>query len=609
MKHIVLLGDSIFDNKSYVNGGKDTVANLREQMPDNWTATLLAIDGSVASSVATQLQRVPDGATHLFLSVGGNDALAAAGILQMPASSAADVFSELASVSARFEANYKSMLDAVRRLSKLTAVCTIYYPNYPEPRFQKIAVAALSSFNDVIIRQATLNGIPIIDLRYVCTDAADYANPIEPSESGGAKIAKSIIQVVREHEFGKKATQIYSGPTSRATEIEHGPRPLHNDPVSREPDASADLLTERAGADRGYSVAVERTRTSETHPIRVDFIHSSEQPILNRIGMTFAPGKKQADAFSGTWDRDLRADLERLSSEFDVNTLVSLVENDELDHLQIRRIGEECDAARIKLVRFPIRDISVPQSMDDFVAMVADAVESLAHGETVVAHCKGGLGRAGLTAACVAVAATDAGVTANDAIALVRHARPGSIETEEQEEFVRKFANRWRDLKAAQVEKGSDRDNLGQSVDDDRRNTPEKGARQDSIKVHFIRSSGFPVLHRLGMVFAAGVAFTEESETERLDLGEYGLTHGDDVTFLRLSVQPDVPLRPWLTELIPMVARFEKALRQGDVVVAHCKDRPECAAIAAACIAIGATSCELNAADAMKAVQAAHPVS
>ena len=35
MKHIVLLGDSIFDNKSYVGGGKDTIENLREQMPDD----------------------------------------------------------------------------------------------------------------------------------------------------------------------------------------------------------------------------------------------------------------------------------------------------------------------------------------------------------------------------------------------------------------------------------------------------------------------------------------------------------------------------------------------------------------------------------------------
>ena len=75
MTSLVLLGDSIFDNRSYVGGGKDTLTNLREQMPHEWNATLLAVDGSVADTVASQLERVPADATHLFVSVGGNDAL------------------------------------------------------------------------------------------------------------------------------------------------------------------------------------------------------------------------------------------------------------------------------------------------------------------------------------------------------------------------------------------------------------------------------------------------------------------------------------------------------------------------------------------------------
>ncbi|MGE3468443.1 MAG: SGNH/GDSL hydrolase family protein [Pyrinomonadaceae bacterium] len=211
MKHIVLLGDSIFDNRSYVNGGKDTITNLREQMPDDWTATLLAVDGSVADSVARQLPNVAEDATHLFVSVGGNDALGEMGILQMRASSSADVFNELSNVSARFEDRYKKMLDAVLQLNKPTAVCTVYYPCYPDVQMQKIAVAALASFNDVIIRQAFLAGVPLIDLRYVCNENVDYANPIEPSEAGGAKIAKTIIRVVNEHSYLSRKTAVYLG--------------------------------------------------------------------------------------------------------------------------------------------------------------------------------------------------------------------------------------------------------------------------------------------------------------------------------------------------------------------------------------------------------------
>jgi lysophospholipase L1-like esterase len=211
MKHIALLGDSIFDNQSYVGGGKDTIANLREQMPRDWTATLLAVDGHVTDGVIGQLARVPADATHLFVSVGGNDALGEMSILQMRASSAAEVFSELSRVAARFEERYKRMLDAVLKLNRPTAVCTIYYPRYPDERMQKIAVAALASFNDVIIRQAILAGVPLIDLRYVCNEDADYANPIEPSVAGGAKIARTIIQVATEHRFEANTTSVYAG--------------------------------------------------------------------------------------------------------------------------------------------------------------------------------------------------------------------------------------------------------------------------------------------------------------------------------------------------------------------------------------------------------------
>ena len=187
---------------------------------------------------------------------------------------------------------------------------------------------------------------------------------------------------------------------------------------------------------------------SQSHPIRVDFIHSNEFPILNRLGMTFAPGKKQSDARTGVWDRDLRTDLGRLFDEFGTGTLISLLEDGELEELKIGNLAGECDRAMINLVRFPVRDASVPDSMEAFVLMVAGAVGSLINGETVVTHCKGGLGRAGLTAACIAVAATDAEVTASDAIDLVRQARPGTVQTQEQERFVAEFEKEWREFMA-----------------------------------------------------------------------------------------------------------------------------------------------------------------
>ena len=54
----------------------------------------------------------------------------------------------------------------------------------------------------------------------------------------------------------------------------------------------------------------------------------------------------------------------------------------------------------------------------------------------MVVHCRGGLGRAGLTAACLLV---QAGMEPGEAMALVRKTRPGAIENSRQEKFVREF--------------------------------------------------------------------------------------------------------------------------------------------------------------------------
>ncbi len=209
MNHIVLLGDSIFDNKSYVGGGLDVIAHLRQQMPDEWKAMLCAVDGNVVENVQTQILGLPADATHLFISAGGNNALLNTDVLQMKVSSSAEVFDRLADLASAFEQRYREMLQAVLSLNKPTTVCTIYYPQMTEDFAQKIAVAALATFNDVIVKQAFLAGVPLIDLRLVCNEDADYANAIEPSEAGGGKIAQTILHVVNEHNFETHRTAAF----------------------------------------------------------------------------------------------------------------------------------------------------------------------------------------------------------------------------------------------------------------------------------------------------------------------------------------------------------------------------------------------------------------
>ena len=91
------------------------------------------------------------------------------------------------------------MLDAILARALLAAVCTIYDPRFPDPARQRLAVAGLALFNDVIIREALARGVTLIDLRLVCDRLEDLANPIEPSVLGGGKIAAAIAQLVTEH--------------------------------------------------------------------------------------------------------------------------------------------------------------------------------------------------------------------------------------------------------------------------------------------------------------------------------------------------------------------------------------------------------------------------
>lgn len=192
MPHVVLLGDSIFDNGAYVAGGPDVAAQLKAALPGDWRVTLAAVDGAVAADVPRQLARLPRGATHLVLSVGGNDALGHVDILERRAGSVAEVLDLLAAIGARFESRYRDVLRAASEPGLPLTLCTIYNGAFPDAALQRRAATALTVFNDAILRAAFEAGLPVIDLRLVCAEAGDYANPIEPSVRGGAKIARVI---------------------------------------------------------------------------------------------------------------------------------------------------------------------------------------------------------------------------------------------------------------------------------------------------------------------------------------------------------------------------------------------------------------------------------
>ena len=177
------------------------------------------------------------------------------------------------------------------------------------------------------------------------------------------------------------------------------------------------------------------TRTSQSHPLRINGVSTKQG--WGEIGMTFCPGKKQQHAMSGAWDRNLAADMLTIA-HYGAKALVTLVEEQELMDLSVPsyHIKKFASSHGIEWYHLPIKDVGIPgKSFEPAWNYIGTRLRRmLADGERIVLHCKGGLGRTGTIAARLLI---ELGEEADSAINRVRASRPGAIETQEQEEYVR----------------------------------------------------------------------------------------------------------------------------------------------------------------------------
>jgi len=172
-------------------------------------------------------------------------------------------------------------------------------------------------------------------------------------------------------------------------------------------------------------------RTSQSHPLNIAPL---DTPGGGRIGMTFCPGKTDPYAMSGPWARDLDADLAAIQA-WGASALVTLVEQHELVHLGVSTLGKRVQALGLDWYHLPIRDVSIPTP--EFETQWRTSGQALRAcllgGQSLVVHCRGGLGRTGLIAARLLV---ELGEPPQAALLRVRSARPGAVETREQEMYV-----------------------------------------------------------------------------------------------------------------------------------------------------------------------------
>lgn len=174
-------------------------------------------------------------------------------------------------------------------------------------------------------------------------------------------------------------------------------------------------------------------KTSRSHPLRIDAVTPGGGH--GRIGITLCPGKTDPAGLTGAWARNLNLDLDAVADR-GATAVVSLITDQELDHLAVRDLPGAVRDRRMEWWHLPIPDGAPPgPDFEKSWKVAGEALrDRLRAGFDILVHCKGGLGRAGTVAARLLV---ELGANPDDAIRRVREARePQAIETNAQEAHV-----------------------------------------------------------------------------------------------------------------------------------------------------------------------------
>jgi protein-tyrosine phosphatase len=121
-----------------------------------------------------------------------------------------------------------------------------------------------------------------------------------------------------------------------------------------------------------------------------------------------------------------------------IDVVVSTLTKEEIAELDLAGEQEACIAGKIVFIAFPIEDRSTPPSRKATLELVHRLEQELALGKKIAIHCRQGVGRSALLAACVLTAKGVDPASAWERIAFVRGCTVP--DTSEQREWVMRFA-------------------------------------------------------------------------------------------------------------------------------------------------------------------------
>ncbi|HOP39733.1 MAG TPA: cyclin-dependent kinase inhibitor 3 family protein [Geobacteraceae bacterium] len=179
-----------------------------------------------------------------------------------------------------------------------------------------------------------------------------------------------------------------------------------------------------------------QTNRSIVSPLRIDSVAVPGTGGL--IGMTICPGKDEYAGLGytgGQWKRDLDLDLQVICG-WRAEALVTLIEDFEFELLSVPELPGKVHAFGLRWLHLPIVDVWIPDQHfeEQWETAGAELRRILRDGGRIVLHCRGGLGRTGTIAGRLLV---EFGMEPREAIRRIRAARSGTIQTREQENYVR----------------------------------------------------------------------------------------------------------------------------------------------------------------------------
>lgn len=121
-----------------------------------------------------------------------------------------------------------------------------------------------------------------------------------------------------------------------------------------------------------------------------------------------------------------------------IDTVLSLLTSEEEQELNLSDEMRQVKAQGMNFISLPIPDRQAPTSESELTAVLERLDTALSSGKHVVVHCRQGIGRSGLAAACLLVTR---GLSPEDAVKRVSAARGVTVpETTEQRNWINHYA-------------------------------------------------------------------------------------------------------------------------------------------------------------------------